>query len=112
MAPRRCRLRCVRERPVAKLQHDRRGVFHFEATRLVRGHRLKAFQIAEQVPEQIDIVNQVDENRAAAFSPAPCGVEVVIGLEPRAQGRRADRFPKASEATISLARRTIGLCRR
>ncbi len=85
-----CR-RCVRhghgaDRAVCESQQQRRGVLDGKAAGLVRGQRLHLGDLAADEAEIVDVVNEVDQDRAAAALAPPGDVEIIVGLsqEPQA----------------------------
>ena len=81
---------------VAKPEQDDRGVFDFEFPDVVRRHCLYRLDIAEQEPNLIDVVDEVDENGPAALAPPPLRVEVLGRLEPGGHRRHANGPPEAA----------------
>ena len=81
---RRCRIakRHRAERAIGKLQQHGRGIFDRKSTYVVRGDGLHAGDVAKQMAQQVDVVNQVDHHRAAAGFAPPRQAVIAVRLEP------------------------------
>ena len=66
--------------PLAKRSSSAGGVLDGEAANLVRGQRLHLGDLAADEAEIVDVVDEVDQQRAAAVLAPPRHVEVIVGL--------------------------------
>ncbi|MNQ86564.1 hypothetical protein D3C85_1017620 [compost metagenome] len=60
-------------------------------TNAVGSDRLQALDLTEEKAQQVDVVDQVDQHRAAARLSTPRGFEVFLWFEPGTERSHADR---------------------
>jgi len=97
------------ERTVAKTQRHHCGVLHLESAHGVRGQRLNALDLSVEMTHEVDVMDQVDEDRPTAFLPPPRHIEVVARLPQVHRTVALTGRPSVPAPTMALALRVIGL---
>ena len=70
----------ARERSVGKANVDHGGVLGLKTAGGAGLHALDGDGLAQQVAEQVDVVRQVDQDRAGTLLAAPLDIEVLVVL--------------------------------
>lgn len=66
------------QRATAKLNGNRHGIFNFELANPIAGHGIDTPNFTAEVAHQSNLMNEVDENRAAAFLGAPRAIQEIM----------------------------------